>query len=114
MTTIDEMLREAEEEVRTETTAVSDYGTPIYLTLCNKGSGLKSEKPLPVYLTNQLGQILPEAEKRVGINPDCNTLQFENGRLGTSTSDKQMTVAEFGLEDGDVLYFVEDGKVAAA
>ncbi len=60
---------------------------------------------------NTLDQVLKEYAGDIGINPNKKII-FENKRTGDQSSDKNMTIAEFGLMGGDVLAIMDDGEVA--
>lgn len=65
-----------------------------------------------VYPNNTLGQILVEYAVDLGVDPDDNKVNFENKRTGETTPKRDMTVAEFGLQAGDVLVVYDNAGVA--
>ena len=67
-----------------------------------------------VYPNNTLGQILVEYAVDLGVDPDDSKVNFENKRTGETTPKRDMTVAEFGLQAGDVLVVYDNAGVAEA
>lgn len=65
-----------------------------------------------VYPNNTLGQILVEYAVDLGVDPDDSKVNFENKRTGETTPKRDMTVAEFGLQAGDVLVVYDNAGVA--
>lgn len=64
------------------------------------------------YKNNTLGQLLDGYAKDIGVDPNSEKIIFINSRTNKSTSDKNMTVEEFGLFSGDVLKIEDDSGVA--
>ena len=60
-----------------------------------------------VFGSNTLDQILKEYAGDIGINPNAHWIKFENKRTVVQTSDKTMTITEFGLIGGDHLLFID-------
>lgn len=48
----------------------------------------------------------------LGVDPDDSKVNFENKRTGETTPKRDMTVAEFGLQAGDVLVVYDNAGVA--
>lgn len=117
MFNIDEMLDEVE-NTSNETEAVKADSNPKAkgdLTIVVKNAVTGQKTTMPVYLGNQLAQIVAGCKKDqdIGLNPNSSSYIYVHERTRNSTSDGTQTVAEFGLKDNDVLSISDDGKVAA-
>ena len=83
----------------------------IEINLINKASGVYFPG-VPVYEANTLGQILGEYAEDLGIDLHAGKYIFENRSTGFSTADFQVTVKEFGLQNGGELVLLDEGGVA--
>ena len=54
------------------------------------------------YKNNTLGQILEGYAADIGVDPEASKTLFINKRTNKSTSDRNMTIEEFDLCNGDV------------
>lgn len=83
----------------------------IEIAITSDGSGATFPKAR-AYKNNTLGQLLDGYAKDIGVDPNSEKIIFINSRTNKSTSDKNMTVEEFGLFSGDVLKIEDDSGVA--
>ena len=83
----------------------------IEISITNKVTGA-TYPMVRVYGENTLGQVLKEYAEDIAINPHEKRIIFTNKRTNKSTSDKNMTVAGFGLCNGDVLTACDDSTIA--
>ena len=83
----------------------------IEIAITSDGSGATFPKAR-AYMNNTLGQLLDGYAKDIGVDPKSEKIIFINSRTNKSTSDKNMTVEEFGLFSGDVLKIEDDSGVA--
>ena len=89
-----------------------DYSEEIIeISITNKATGA-TYPMVRVYGDNTLGQVLEEYAEDIAINPHEKRIVFTNKRTNKSTSDKNMTIAGFGLCSGDVLTACDDSTVA--
>lgn len=84
----------------------------ITIDLLNRVTGTSYPKA-PVYGYSRLGDVLEAYAEDIGVNSDDSKIIFENKRTGNSTSEKETTVEEFDLQDGDVLAISDNAGVAA-
>lgn len=82
----------------------------ITIDLVNKASGT-TESGVAVYGTNTLQQLVDAYAGILGINPNAK-IQFTNKRTMQGTPDSNMTIAQLGLQNGDVLALADDANVA--
>ena len=118
MFNIDEMLDEVE-NTSNETEAVKADPTnkpEADLTIVVKNAVTGQKTTMPVYLNNQLAQIVAGCKKdkntAIGLNPNSSSYIYVNERTRNSTTDGFQTVEEFVLKENDVLAISDDGKVA--
>lgn len=83
----------------------------ITIDLVNKVKGKKVPN-VAVFGTNTLQQLVDAYGKNLGIDPNAK-IQFTNKRTMQGTPDSNMTIAQLGLQNGDVLAFADDAHVAA-
>ncbi len=83
----------------------------IEIAITSDGSGATFPKAR-AYMNNTLGQLLDGYATDIGVDPNSEKIIFINSRTNKSTSDKNMTVEEFGLFSGDVLKIEDDSGVA--
>mgnify|MGYP007064544974 CR=1 FL=1 len=65
-----------------------------------------------VYPNNTLGQILVEYAVDLGVDPDDSKVNSRTSAPAETTPSATMTVAEFGLQAGDVLVVYDNAGVA--
>lgn len=93
-----------------EDALVAAEGT-LEIDLLNKASGVGYPRA-EVLPENTLGQILDMYAEDLGVDPGDSKVIFENKRTGESTPKRDMTVAAFGLQSGDVLAISDNAGVA--
>lgn len=85
----------------------------IEIKICHKITGAKDT--VPVYGTNTLGQVVQGYGELIGLKSENNKFLFynEQSKPKRSTSDQNVTIAEFGIGAGDTLGISDEGSVAA-
>lgn len=83
------------------------------IKICNKITGAK--EVVPVYGSNTLGQVVQGYGQLIGLKSENNKFLFYNEKATPkrSTSDQNVTIAEFGIGAGDLLGISDEGSVAA-
>lgn len=83
----------------------------IILENMETGSNVKA----PVFAENTMEQLVQEYASKIGLNAKAGRFKFMNKRTGEEASAGLSTsVAQLGLQNGDVLSICDDGCVAAA
>ena len=82
----------------------------ITIDLVRKASG-KTKSGVAVYGTNTLQQLVDAYAGSLGIGSNAK-ITFTNKRTMQETSDPNMTIAQLGLQNGDVLALADDANVA--
>lgn len=83
------------------------------IKICHKITGAKDT--VPVYGTNTLGQVVQGYGELIGLKSENKKFLFynEQSKPKRSTSDQNVTIAEFGIGAGDTLGISDEGSVAA-
>lgn len=108
MSEIDAMLQKK----AAETSAANDKEA-FEIKICHKITGAKDT--VPVYGSNTLGQVVQGYGELIGLKSENNKFLFYNEKAmpKRSTSDQNVTIAEFGIGPGDTLGISDEGSVAA-
>lgn len=108
MSEIDAMLQKK----AAEASAASDKEV-FEIKICHKITGAK--EVVPVYGSNTLGQVVQGYGELIGLKSENNKFLFYNEKATPkrSTSDQNVTIAEFGIGPGDTLGISDEGSVAA-
>ena len=108
MNEIDTMLNNKDAQ-----TAPANDKEAFEIKICNKITGAK--EVVPVYGSNTLGQVVQGYGQLIGLKSENNKFLFYNEKATPkrSTSDQNVTIAEFGIGAGDLLGISDEGSVAA-
>ncbi|MBQ7715347.1 MAG: hypothetical protein IJT70_05715 [Clostridia bacterium] len=90
--------------------AISSAEREIEISLINNTAGNTKVAGVPVNVRNTLWQIVDQYAEDLGIDKEAELL-FTNKRTGKQTADKNMTVSDFGLDEGDCLLISDDATV---
>ncbi|MBR3974212.1 MAG: hypothetical protein IKJ99_09735 [Oscillospiraceae bacterium] len=95
-----------------ETVAANDKEA-FEIKICHKITG--ATEAVPVYGSNTLGQVVQGYGTLIGLKAENNKFLFYNEQATPkrSTSDQNVTIAEFGIGPGDKLGISDEGSVAA-
>ena len=109
MNEIDAMLQNKD----AETNGAANNKEAYEIKICHKITGAK--EVVPVYGTNTLGQVVQGYGELIGLKSENNKFLFYNEKATPkrSTSDQNVTVAEFDIGPGDTLGISDEGSVAA-
>lgn len=109
MSEIDAMLQNKD----AETNGAANDKEAYEIKICHKITGAK--EVVPVYGTNTLGQVVQGYGELIGLKSENNKFLFYNEKSTPkrSTSDQNVTVAEFGIGPNDTLGISDEGSVAA-
>ena len=105
---IDEALSEAEANMKNGSGADYDFT----ITMKSKSGSQACVEDVRVKHGNTLGQLVMAVGEDLYINVNADKFSFTNKRTGRETNDLEMTVDEFELMQGDVLFVNDDGCVA--
>ena len=105
---IDEALNAAEANMKYESGADYDFT----ITMKSKSGSQACVENVRVKHVNTLGQLVIAMGDYLYINVNAEKFSFTNKRTSRETNDLDMTVDEFELMQGDVLFVNDDGCVA--